>query len=80
MKLEIGEHWHNEQPDYVEEIVILSIEADWIDKTEQTKGDIICPKSTDKVNVKVFNTVRNEPFDTTISLKDLANRFERGEY
>jgi len=75
MKLEIGETWINEQPKYKEEIKILGI--DGYDNTELSKGDVIVPESNNHLKVKCINNITAEWFETTISLRDLVNRFER---
>lgn len=75
MKLEIGETWINEQENYKEEVKILGVDG-W-DSSELVKGDVIVPESTNHLKVKCINDITAEWFETTISLRDLVDRFER---
>lgn len=77
MKLTIGDRYVNETKGYKEEMEIVGIEADWIVDMELTHGDIFCPNKEDPIRVRVINSFRTDWFHTTVSVKDIANRWNK---
>jgi len=77
MKLEIGEKWNNECDLYVEELTVEGLKS--IDD-QIPKGETVLPiNGNSKVQVRIINNVRERFFTTTITLRELVDRFEKGE-
>jgi len=77
MKLTIGDKYHNEQEQYVEEVEIIGLES--IDENIP-KGEVVVPKDGDSViEVRCINNITGDFFPTRLTLRDLHNRFEQGE-
>lgn len=77
MKLEIGEKWNNEGEKYVEELTVEGLQS--IDEPI-AKGETVLPKDGDSViEVRIINNISGKFFTTTVTLRELVDRFEKGE-
>jgi hypothetical protein len=76
MKITIGDKYHREGDNYVEQLEIVGLDA--IDEP-LPNGETVVPKNGDShIEVRIINNITAEYFHTTISLHNLANRWQEG--
>jgi hypothetical protein len=77
MKLTIGETWHKEREEYVEELKVDGIQAI---EAPIPDGDVVVPKDGDSIiEVRVINNISAEWFTTKMTLRQLNDNWEQGE-
>jgi len=77
MKITIGEKWHRDEPEYVEEAKVTGLES--ID-SEVPEGEVVLPKDGDShIKVRMINSITAEYYHTKVKLRHLVENFERGE-
>lgn len=77
MKLEIGEAWHRDREEYVEELKVDGLQAI---EGPIPDGEVVVPKDGDSIiEVRVINSISAEWFTTKMTLRQLNDKWERGE-
>jgi hypothetical protein len=77
MKLTIGEKWHREETEYIEEMTIEGLASI---EDQLPNGEVVLPKNGDsKVKVRIINSVTANFFTTEVKLRAIVNNWERGE-
>ena len=77
MKLTIGDHYHRHGNSYIEQLTIEGLDSI---NEPIPKGETVVPKNGDShIEVRVINDITGEFFHTTITLRNLANRWKKGK-
>lgn len=77
MKLEIGETWHRDREEYVEELKVDGLQAI---EGPIPDGETVLPENGDSIiEVRVINNISAKWFTTKMTLRQLCQNWQRGE-
>lgn len=77
MKLTIGETWHREREEYVEELRVDGLQS--IEGPIPDGEDVVPIDGDSIIEVRMINNISAEFFTTEMTLRQLNNQWERGE-
>lgn len=77
MKLTIGETWHRDREEYVEELRVDGLRSI---NGPIPDGEDVVPRNGDSIiEVRIINNISAEFFTTEMTLRQLHENWERGE-